>query len=690
MPLPRAAVAAISFCFLSMTSGHAESPAPGAPPAVAPSADAFVRAFESPSPQAKPWVYWYFMDGHITREGITADLQAMKTAGIGGAIFLTVDIGVPRGPIPFASPQWQELFAFAVHEADRLGIEITLGVGPGWTGSGGPWVKPEDAMQHLVGTATNVKGGQAIDVALEQPKPREPFFGRGSLTPALTTLWQTWYRDVAVIAYPTPAPGAKLDNVDETALYYRAPYSSQPGVRPYIQAPAAPPNIPADQCLRLSGAIDLTGKLGADGRLKWDAPPGNWTIYRFGRTLTGQTTRPAPEAGLGFECDKFAQSAARAHLASFLVPLLEKVGKPSGPHRGLTRLHLDSWEMSSQNWSPAFAEEFKRRRGYDPAPYLPTLLGQPVHDAATSQRFLWDLRQTARELVYDNDALVLRDFAHEHSLAFSVEPYDMNPSADLKLGASADFPMGEFWSTGFGFKSEFSVLEAVSVGHTNGHQTIGAESFTADENESWQQYPARMKPQTDWAFAAGLNHLVIHRFQHQPRLDQFPGMRMGPYGVHWDRTETWWPMVGAYHDYLTRCSDVLRQGLPVADVLYLTPEGAPHVFRPPASAVRGPMFDRRGYNFDGCDPDTLVEHASVRDGSIAFPDGMSYRLLVLPRYDTMTPAGCALRCFGRLSELSSDNTHVPWISPHGSASSTASSRRPPTRTGGTFTRNTTP
>lgn len=113
---------------------------------------------------------------------------------------------------------------------------------------------------------------------------------------------------------------------------------------------------------------------------------------------------------------------------------------------------------------------------------------------------------------------------------------------------------------------------------------------------------------------------------------------MGPYGVHWDRTETWWPMVSAYHRYLARCQFVLRQGTPVADICYLVPEGAPQVFRPPASALEGELPERRGYTFDGCAPETLLEEARVENGLLTFPSGAAYRLLVLPACETMRPA----------------------------------------------------
>ena len=594
--------------------------------------------FMTPPESARPWVYWYFMDGNMTREGLTADLEAMKTAGIGGTIFLEVGIGIPRGPVEFMSPEWQSLFKHAVAEADRLGIEIAVGTGPGWCGSGGPWIKPDLSMQHTVASETVTNGPVRFDAVLPRPQPRTPFFGMATLTPGLKAQWQTFYKDVAVLAYPTPQGQARLADADEKALYYRAPYSSQPGVKPYLPAPADHAVIPAEQCVATERVLDLTSKLDASGRLVWQVPPGNWTIMRFGRTLTGQTTRPAPEPGLGLESDKFAAAAIDAHLAAFTDKLLAAAGKKRRPGRGLTALHFDSWEMSSQNGSAAFLAEFRKRRGYDPLRYLPALTGRVVGSNEVSERFLWDVRQTAQELVIENHVGRIRDYAHKNGMYFSIEPYDLNPCSDLELGSVADVPMCEFWSKGYGFPSEFSCFEAVSIAHTRGRPVVGAESFTALPGEDWQQHPASMKAQGDWALCCGINRFTFHRFQHQPRLDQWPGMTMGPYGVCWDRTQTWWGMAGAYHTYLSRCQELLRQGLPVADILYLVPEGAPHVFHPPSSATEGELPDRRGYNFDGCAPGALLERASVKKGRIVFPDGMSYRVLVLPRVDTMTPS----------------------------------------------------
>ncbi|HTL73200.1 MAG TPA: glycosyl hydrolase [bacterium] len=592
--------------------------------------------FRTPPPEARPWVYWYFMDGNMTREGMTADLEAMKQAGLGGAIFLEVNLGIPRGPVEFMSQPWQGLMKHAASEADRLGLQLALGSGPGWAGTGGPWVQPEQAMQHLVASETNVSGPEHFEASLPQPKPRPPFFGMGTLTPELKQQWQKFYRDVAVLAYPTPAGNYRIPDVDEKALFYRAPYSSQAGVKPRLTPDETV--LPTDECIPAGKVIELTGKLSAAGRLTWDVPAGNWTLVRLGRTLTGQTTRPAPQPGLGFESDKFSQAALDAHFANFTGKLLKTSGEPKGNGKGIVGLHFDSWEMSSQNWSENFRADFKQRRGYDPLPYLPAMYGHPVGSVEMSERFLWDLRRTAQELVLENHVAHLRDLGRQHHLTFSSETYDMNPAGDLFLGGVADVPMGEFWSRGYGFSAEFSCFEAVSIGHTTGRKIIGAEAFTSTLDK-WKQYPWAMKQQGDWALCNGINRFVIHRYQHQPTLDEAPGMTFGNrHGVHWERTETWWSMVDGYHLYLSRAQYLLRQGLPVADILYLDVQGAPDVFTPPKSAMLEGLQDRRGYNFDGCAPDTLIARAKAKDGRIVFPDGMSYRLLVLPRVTTMTPA----------------------------------------------------
>ncbi len=609
---------------------------------VAWAADDLPAQFVHPPDDARPGVYWYFMDGNQTETGMTRDLESMKKAGLGHVLFLDVNLGLKKGPVEFMGAQWQEDFVHAVHETERLGMQLMLGSGPGWAGSGGPWIKPQDSMQDLVGAPVDVTGPAEFGQVLPLADPPPPTFGANSVPEPFRGLRQAWQGEVAVLAFPTPAGAARTSDIREKALYYRGSFSSRwKGTGPSIPSQASYPGVPDGQTVPANRVIDLTSRMKPDGTLNWTVPPGKWTVVRFVSRNNGAITRPAPQAGLGFEVDKLDAGALDRHYADYVGLLVKKVGRrPSG--NGWTMLHIDSWEMGAQNWTPRFREDFKARRGYDPLPFYPAYLGYVVDSPEATARFLWDLRQTASELVVQNHAEHLQELGRRDGFTLSIEPYDLTPCNDFDLGAVADLPMAEFW--GLGLDTTFSVQEAASVGHVMGRPVIGSEAFTSGHDEAWQLYPGSMKNEGDWAFASGINRFTFHTFAHKPDEDR-PGMQMWQYGVHWDRGQTWWPMADAYHRYITRCSEVLRQGRTVADILYLMPEGAPNVFQPPASAFDAPrpkkgaprLPDRKGHNFDGCSSGALIRLAGVRDGSIVFPSGASYRVLVLPDSPTMTP-----------------------------------------------------
>jgi len=583
------------------------------------------KSFVNPPDSARPGVYWYFMNGNLNGPEMTADLESMKAAGLGNLVFLEVDIDEPPGgPVAFMSPEWQELFVQSVRDAERLGIDITLGIGPGWCGSGGPWVKPEQAMQHLVFSSVELKGPRGYSAVLPLPEQRSTQFHK---------MASPYYEDVAVLAFPSRKP--IIADIDEKALYERGPYSIWKQVKPHLPASVSYEEPGPAGVIQPSEIVDLTKQLKPDGTLNWEVPAGEWTIVRMGRRPTGASSRPAPSTALGLECDKFDVKALEFHLDQYVGKLLQKIGQRSNEH-GLTTLHMDSWESGAQNWTPSFLDEFKKRRGYDARPWLPVYTGRAVQSLEMSERFLWDLRLTGQELVLENHAGAVKTYGRKHGLSLSIEPYDMNPAGDLDLGAVADVPMAEFWNNSV--DSAYSCFESTSIAHLMGQPIVSAEAFTSVGG--LDAYPWSLKNQADWAFCVGINRIVFHTFAHQALGDAYkPGMAFGPYGVHWHRNQAWWPMVSAYHRYLTRCSELLRQGVTVSDVLYLTPEGTPHIFLPPPSALEGSgvLADKKGYGFDGCSPKILMARAEVKDGMIAFPGGSSYRLMVLPQVETMTP-----------------------------------------------------
>ncbi len=567
---------------------------------------ALEREFVAPPAAARPWVYWFWLNSNITKEGITADLEAMKRVGIGGVLIMEVDQGAPQGPVSFAGPKWRELFKHMLSEANRLGLEVNMSNDAGWCGSGGPWITPELSMQYVVWTETSVEGGKHFDAALPEPNRTA-----------------NYYRDITVLAFPTPAGNARIQNIVGKTGHDR---QDQP------PAPGKYAEVPADQVVRADSIVDLSTRF-KNGRLNWDVPAGKWTVLRIGHTSTGKDNHPAPASGRGLECDNLSKEAVDAMFAGLMGKII--ADSPALAGKTLVTTHIDSWEVHSQDWTPRLREEFQKRRGYDFYRYFPVYTGRIVESVEISERFLWDLRQTISDLLAENYAGHFRELAKKNGLKLSIEAYGDGAFDDVTYAGRCDEPMGEFWSWAYGGAAE-SVTEMTSAGHVYGKRIIGAESFTATDAEKWQGHPANIKTLGDWAFCEGINRFVFHRYAMQPWLNARPGMSMGPWGLHYERTQTWWEQSIEWHKYLARCQHLLRQGLFVADICYLQPEGSPRAFVPPV-ARKGNPPDRPAYDFDGCSPEVVLTRMSVKDGRIVLPDGMSYRLLALPNSQTMTP-----------------------------------------------------
>ena len=426
--------------------------------------------------------------------------------------------------------------------------------------------------------------------------------------------------------------------------------------------PANFTSVPASMTIPRDQIKEITAHMDADGKLTWEAPPGRWLILRFGCTSTGTKNRPPPEPGRGLECDKLSKQAAKAAFDGLMGKVIADNKALSGPGKTLVSTHIDSWEVGSQNWTPLMREEFKQRRGYDLLSYLPVFTGRVVGSPETSERFLWDLRQSLSDMLVENYAGEFRRLANEQGLRLSIEAYGEVPADEMTYGGQADEPMAEFWSWSK-FEAAFSCTEMASSAHIYGKKIIVAEAFTANVDEKWKGHPALIKDLGDWAFCEGINRFVLTEFTAQPWTNVAPGLCFSIWGLHFDRTQTWWDQSKPWNAYLARCQYLLRQGLFVADVLYLQPEGAPRRFTPPADAWAAPYI-RGGYNFDGCTIDVLLNRLSVKDGKLVLPacpaklgersgDGMSYRVLVLPPAETMTP-----RVLSKLKELTNQGATI--------------------------------
>lgn len=559
--------------------------------------------FRQPPASAKPHTWWHWINGNTSKEGITADLEAMKRVGVGGAQIFNVDCGLPDGPVPFMSDRWRELIGHAIREAHRLGIELCIHNGAGWSSSGGPWNKPENAMQMLVWTETHVQGPVHTTVTLPQPTVHEGF-----------------YRDVAVLAFPTPTSSYRISDID-----------AKIGMGRIDRMDPKIATVPADAAIERDRITNVSTKMAADGKLVWDVPEGDWTILRIGYTPTGAVNAPAPESGRGLECDKLSSEALDAHWAGMMATVLREAG-PLAP-KTLNNVLIDSYERGFQDWTPKFAAEFQRRRGYDPIPLLSIVTGRVVGDSATSERFLWDFRRTVCDLWAEKYYGHFAELCRKHGMMASSEPYGNGAFDNLQCSGLMDVPMGEFWVGGWTIET---TKMASSAGHTNARKYVGAESFTADDHHArWQYDPYSIKALGDYIFCMGVNRYIFHRYAQQPFLNLAPGVTMGPWGTNFERTQTWWNQGAAWLRYVARCQYLLQSGLFAADACYFVGEGGPNdlLF---GNALRPTL--PTGYDYDGCDATVILHRMSVKNGRIVLPDGMSYRVLVLPETKFMTPA----------------------------------------------------
>jgi len=565
------------------------------------------KDFQSPPDSARPLTWWHWVSGNVTEVGINADLQAMKQIGLGGAQIFSVNQG-PPGPVRYMSPQWRTLVQDAITRAHQLGLKLSITDCEGWSESGGPWITPELSMQKVVWTETSAQGGQASPITLAQPEN-----------------YQGYYRDIVVLAFPSVPDSARITNAAA-----KAGFSASSNT---YEVDSADPDIPASMTIDPAKILDLSPNMSPDGTLSWNPPAGSWTILRFGMTSTGTPIHPAMPETSGLECDKLSRAAVTANWNGAMAHVIADSGASAGHTLGTVL--MDSWEAGTGNWTPLMRQDFQKRRGYDLTLWMPALTGRVVGSTDQTERFLWDYRRTMADLVAENHYGLIQSLAHAHGMQLQAEAVGigMPTVADqLLCKGYTDVPMGEFWIGNPGTLTDDK--EAASAAHIYGKTYVAAESFTSTpDNASWTNDPYSLKVLGDDAFCSGVNKYSFHRYAMQPYLNRVPGMTMGPWGLNFERTNTWWVPGKAWITYITRCQSLLQQGKFVGDVCYFYGEGAPQAvgsfhFSPAPPA---------GYDYDVCNADVILHRMSVKNGLIVLPDGMSYRVLVLPDDTRLTP-----------------------------------------------------
>jgi hypothetical protein len=392
------------------------------------------------------------------------------------------------------------------------------------------------------------------------------------------------------------------------------------------------PEVAPKFIVRQGDVIDLTGKMQPDGSLDWTPPVGNWMILRIGYSLTGHENGPAPAEATGLEVDKLNRDYVKNYVDGYLKMYADTVGPENMGKDGISWLLTDSIEVGQQNWTDNILEEFKQRRGYDARPWLPALTGVVIKSAYDSDRFLWDFRRTLGQLLAENHYGEIADDLHSHGLRYYSEALEYHrPSLgdDMEMRSKADVPMGAMWTwagePGPDVDYSADLRGAASVAHIYGQNLVGAESMTS-RGPAWSFSPNSLKKVADLEFALGVNRFEIHESTHQPVPDLAPGLTLGPYGLWFNRNDTWAEEAKPWVDYLARCSYMLQQGHYAADVAYFYGEEGP------LTAVfgwKGIEDAPDGYGFDFVNSDVVLHELTVKDGRLVTQGGTSYRVLYL-------------------------------------------------------------
>jgi hypothetical protein len=469
--------------------------------------------FKSPDSLSGPRCWWWWLNSNVTKEAITRDLEAMREKGFSGAMIFDAgtelgwgpDKNVPSGPM-FSSPEWAELFLHALREARRLDLEIGLSIQSGWN-LGGPSITLDDKAKQICWSETELEGTAGPEHHLPVPQSN---YG--------------YYRDICVLAYPARQIERQPIRHLTEKTGARELGGSAPDCRFLLDDF---PAVAGEEDTLLADIIDLTGSLGEDGILRWDVPAGTWTVLRIGYTPTLAHVKTSSDNWKGHVLDYLSKDVFDRYWEDVVDPLLKQAGPLAGTV--LKRLETDSWECGGMNWSPSFAEEFKRHNGYDIRGYLPVVAGKIVESREASNAFLADLRKTIARCVSENHYRVFAERAAEYNMG--IQPECSGPHAAPIDGITnyshSDIAMSEFWIPSPHRprpENRFFVKQAASAAHIYGKQYVGAESFTSLKNPHWAVELWRdMKPAMDYEFCEGLNMIFFHTFTCSPAEMGVPG-----------------------------------------------------------------------------------------------------------------------------------------------------------------------
>jgi len=598
--------------------------------------------------EAKPWSRWWWHGSSVTREGITAELEAYRQAGIGGLELTPIYgvIGEEDQFIEYLSPEWMDMLEHTLREAERLGLGIDIATGTGWP-FGGPWVGQDDACKYLTHKSYQLQGGERLSERIEFMQ--EPLLRRVA-NPVVEVYDEAKENPAAYLAKAElPADWVQMNAGDLVE-----PVSANDNLQALaIDQVRFEKSLPLLTLMAFSNqgeVLDLTDQVSETGQLDWTGPAGNWTLYALFEGRHGKMVERAAPGGEGNVIDHFSTTAIQNYLTRFDSAFAKRnIGY-------LRSFFNDSYEVDDAygqaNWTPRFFEEYQNRRGYDLRRHLPALFG--ANEDEKSNRVLSDYRQTISELLLETFTREWGEWAATKDALVRNQAHGA-PANILDLYAASDIPETEGTDI-------IRIKFATSAAHVAGRKLASAEAATW-LNEHFLSTLSDLKANLDRYFLGGVNHIFYHGTAYSPPEEPWPG-RLFYAAVHANSRNSLWRHFPALNDYVARTQAILQSGTPDNDILlyfpiydrFATPgrellehfdgegaglEGAP--FKEKAD-----FLQEKGYAFD-----FVSDRQIERLGQNLETGGIRYRTLLVPECRFMP-----LSTFEKLMQLAESGATV--------------------------------
>lgn len=589
------------------------------------------QGFANPPGAARPKVYWWWLNGYTDTVRMKEELLAMKEAGIGGVDIFEIGARpegvVPAGPA-FMSDSSLQHIVFAIKEASRLGLEVDLNLSSSWN-AGGSWVTPQYSAKSLYCSKITVHG--------EKDRGKPGTAGRGTPAGSNQDLddQSGQAADVRSIKVKLPFPEVPETDSKGRPLLIEFGADGKPVYHQELAVLAIPGDISSnDAYLDTARILNLSRFFDPETEeLSWKAPEGEWDIYRYVCSSSGETLKlPSPKS-TGPIIDHFDSNATRFHFMHFinkLQPLLGDFRKT-----GLKNFYLASFEATGRVWTPSMADAFREINGYELHKFLPWFFDKEVFDPRSAEDFKRDFDLTVSELMINNHYRKGSEIAGRYGLGLISEsggpgpPLHNVPVEAIKALGALNVPRGEFWmkthkrhdGTADSIDLLMLVKEIAAASHIYGKKAAELEAFTSFQH--WQEGPGDMKPIGDRAFCEGMSRPVIHGFSHNPAGTGYPGIVYGA-GTHYNDKTTWFAKARPFNDYLARISYVFQEASFTADVLYYYGDRTPNFATPKNTR----FAVGSGYDYEIVNTE-ILKKLEVKDGELVLPGGAEFSVLVL-------------------------------------------------------------